>query len=638
MAPARVCRGAVRTGLVALTLAWTLVGCTGGGPSPRPVSETGLSGGDVISDFVHAWPAAETAGFRGVVDLPVIAARDIALHDADLGITDTNVDLHDDLDCGDDSCRQHATVTHQLAGAGEWSYDTLIKAKLDQGQWLVVWSAETFNPDLTEGTTLVSHRELPPRAPILDRNGVALTPERAIVRIGLVPDEVRPQTFGDIGSVLDVDTTSLRERVAAAQPEWFVPVIDLRRSQFAVLRDELLQVPGVLVDTANRALAPTSQWGRAVLGSVGPATTAALARAGPSAVSSDEVGLSGLQLAFQQQLAGVPGVTINLVEKSTGDVINQVLSRKPIPGAPLETTLDLETQSAAELAVDSETETTAAVVVKASTGEILAAANAPGPTSYNTAFVGRYAPGSTFKVVTAYALMSHGVVEPTTPVKCPDTTVVDGKRFKNYDSGIVGPSPDFAEAFAASCNTTMVDFADEIGAHQLAATATQFGFGASWDLGLDAFSGSVPVEHDIVTRAADMIGQGRVEASPLMMAMVAAAVDSEVSRTPTLLPGVLPGTRLKELDPDLATKVQSLMRLVVTDGTGTSVDLPGQPVFAKTGTAEFQQGAETGTNAWMIGYRGDLAFAVLVENGESGAHDAAPVVRALLSRLPATGY
>lgn len=638
MAPARSRRWAVQTGLAALSLASTLAGCTGGGSSPRPVGDTGPSGGNVISDFAGAWPDADAEGFRGVVDLPVIAARDIAVHDAALGITATQVALHDDLDCGDDSCRQHATVTHQLAGAGEWTYDTLIKARLNEGQWLVVWSAETFNPNLTEGTTLVLHRVLPPRAPILDRNGVALTPERAIVRIGLVPDKVTSQTFGAIGSILDVDTTSLRDRVAAAKPEWFVPVIDLRRSQFAVLRDELLQVPGVLLDTANRALAPTAQWGRAVLGSVGPATADALANAGPDAISSDEVGLSGLQSVYQKQLAGVPGVTIDLVEKSTGDVINQVLSRKPTPGEPLETTLDLETQSAAELAVAPETETTAVVVVKASTGEILAAANAPGPTSYNTAFIGRYAPGSTFKVVTAYTLMRQGVVEPATPVQCPDTTVVDGKRFKNYDRGIVGPTPSFAQAFAASCNTTMVDFADDIGAHQLAATATQFGFGASWDLGLDAFSGSVPAERDLVTRAADMIGQGKVEASPLMMAMAAAAVDSEVSRTPTLLPRVLPGTRLTELDPNVASKLQSLMRLVVTDGTGTSVDLPGQPVFAKTGTAEFQQGAKTGTNAWMIGYRGDLAFAVLVENGESGAHDAAPVVRSLLSGLPATGY
>ena len=61
-------------------------------------------------------------------------------------------------------------------------------------------------------------------------------------------------------------------------------------------------------------------------------------------------------------------------------------------------------------------------------------------------------------------------------------------------------------------------------------------------------------------------------------------------------------------------------------------------MHAKTGTAEFAKGKGTGTNAWMIGYRGDVAFAVFVANGSSGAHDAAPIVDAVLSQLPADLY
>jgi cell division protein FtsI/penicillin-binding protein 2 len=328
-------------------------------------------------------------------------------------------------------------------------------------------------------------------------------------------------------------------------------------------------------------------------------------------------------------------VTVDLVDKASGDVLNQVMSRRPVPGQPLETTLDLQAQNAAEQAVAEATSTTAAVVVKASTGEVLAAANAPGPTSYNTAFVGRYAPGSTFKVVSASSLLEHGVVTPRRPVSCPDSTVVDGKVFHNYELGITGPHPTFADAFAASCNTTMVGFAGDLSGSDLTSSAAQLGLGSHWNLGLDAYSGSVPADDDLVTRAADMIGQGRVQASPLAMAMVAAAVDSGVSRTPTLLPELHPGRRLAQLDSRVDTDLQSMMRLVVTQGTGTSVDLPGAPVYAKTGTAEFQQGTTTGTNAWMIGYRGDIAFAVFVANGSSGAHDAGPVVAALLNGLPA---
>jgi cell division protein FtsI/penicillin-binding protein 2 len=618
-----------------------LTACTGGSdePTPTPSNDTGDSGGAVIDEFAEAWENPSVSAFRGVVDEPGVAAHDISAHVAELGITSTTIEPKGDLDCDSDSCDEHATVTHELAGVGEWSYETLIKAELNQGQWLVTWTPATFHPDLTDVTTLVRHRRLPPRAPILDRNGVALTPERAIVRVGVVSDKVKPATYDDLTELLDIDAASLKDRVQSSKPGWFVSVIDLRDKDYRPIRDRLLAIPGISIDTARRALAPTAEWGRAVLGTVGPATEETLKNAGDLALPTDEVGISGLQFNYQQRLAGEPGVTIDLAEKAQGGTtLDQVYVKRPKRGEPLETTLDLEAQNAAERAVSDAKDTTAVVLVKASTGEVLAAANAPGPTSYNTAFVGRYAPGSTFKTVSSYALIDNGVVTPVTRVTCPDKTVVDGKQFKNYEQGITSANPTFAQAYAASCNTTMVQFADDITGKQLASAGTSFGFGAKWDIGLDAYSGSVPADEDLVTRAADMIGQGKVQASPLMMAMVAAGVDSGVSRTPTLLPGEKPGTRLEELDPKTISDLQRMMRLVVTDGTGSAVDLPGLPVHAKTGTAEFETGKGTGTNAWMIGYRGDVAFAVFVANGTSGAHDAAPIVDAVLSQLPKDLY
>jgi cell division protein FtsI/penicillin-binding protein 2 len=626
--------GALVTGAVLLSA------CTGGDdPDPTSATDTGFGGDEVIREFAAAWPEPTAANLRGLVDEPAVAARDISAHVAELGITDTDVDLAGDLDCGDDSCREHAQVTHQLAGFGEWSYGTLIKASRNQSQWLVEWSPGTFHPDLTEVTTLALERQLPVRAPILDRNGVALTPEQEIVRVGVVPSEVRPITYERLAAILEIDTAALRDRVAGAQPDWFVSVIDLRRDDYEPLRAQLLEVPGISVDTARRALAPTAEWGRAILGTVGPATEETLENAGPYALPTDDVGTTGLQYAFQERLAGTPGVRIALIEKSTGDELNQVLSERPQPGQPLETTLDLGAQNAAENAIAGVEDTTAVLVVKASTGEVLAAANGPGPTTFNTAFIGEYAPGSTFKAVSAAALLLRDVVRPSSSVSCPDTTVVGGKQFKNYDTGITGPDPTFADAFAASCNTTFVNMADEITGQTLAKTGRLFGFGADWEVGLPAYSGSVPADTDLVTRAADMIGQGKVLASPLMMAMVAAGVDSGVSRTPTLLPGLAPGSRLSAIDPDVVADLQSMMRLVVTEGTASGlVVTPGPPLHAKTGTAEVQEGKRTTTNAWMIGYRGDVAFAVLVENGDSGSQDAGPIVQALINGLPRSLY
>lgn len=634
--------GRDRFGAAVGCLALLAAACTGdgGGADPAPGGETApdSAGGEVIQQFATAWSEATAASFRGIVGRPAAAAEDVAANVAELDITDTSVKVTGELDCGDESCSQYVTVTHQLAGADEWSYETPVKSKLHKGKWLIEWSPGTFHPDLTAITALERIRTLPPRAPILDRTGIALTPEREIVRVGVEPRDVRLTTYSELASVLEIDTASLEERVKAAQPAWFVSVIDLRRPDYRQVSERLLEVPGIVIDTSRRALAPTAEWARSVLGTVGPATADTLESAGPLAIATDEIGASGLQRSYQQQLAGTPGISVNLVEKSSGEVLNELLQRDPVPGEPLETSLDFTAQSAAERAVADASDTTAVVVVKASTGEILAAANGPGPTSYPTAFVGRYAPGSTFKVVSAAALIDAGVVQPSSSVTCPDTTVVGGKSFKNYERGIGGVNSTFAQAFAASCNTTMVERADDLSGAQLAEMAAQFGVGADWQLGLEAFSGSAPADSDLVTRAADMIGQGKVEASPLLMAMIAATVDSGVARTPTLLPQLAPGTRLRPLDPDLLSDLQQMMRLTVTDGTGSSVDLPGLPVYAKTGTAEYDEGGRLGTNAWIIGYRGDLAFAVLVENGSSGAHDAGPVVERVLRGLPGDLY
>ena len=76
------------------------------------------------------------------------------------------------------------------------------------------------------------------------------------------------------------------------------------------------------------------------------------------------------------------------------------------------------------------------------------------------------------------------------------------------------------------------------------------------------------------------------------------------------------------------------MRLVVTGGTGTAANVRGQTVYGKTGTAEFGSGTPPATHAWFIGYRGELAFAVIVEGGGVGGRVAAPLAAKFLAIAP----
>lgn len=630
---------ATRVASTTLVSLLVLAGCTSGQEGANSDPDE-VAAAEAARTFVSAWTEGDAAAMRAASDAPAQAARTIKAAEDSLDITETRIELAGDPTCGGNRCTAGLRVTHYLAGAGEWRYATTLRLRREAaGRWLVQWTPQTFHPALNAKAELRRSRDLPPRASILDRDGRALTEQRLVVRIGVVPAKVKPRTYDQLRTLLDIDAAGLRERVGAAEPDWFVDVITLRRSDYEPLPKQLLDVPGISLDPGRMSLAPTSSWGRAVLGTVAPATAETLKAAGPTAVATDLLGSSGLQAAYQRQLAGTPAVRIELVDAKFGEAVKTLHQVKAVPGTPLRTTLDYGVQEAAERAIAEQTKTTALVAVQASTGEVLAVANGPGVTSYNTAFVGQYPPGSTFKVVSAATLLDARVIGGVHDrVSCPDTVTVGGKSFRNYEGALLPSGGTFVQAFAESCNTTVVQRADDIDNAALPDMASRFGIGAEWDLGLDAYSGQVPDPASLVERAADMIGQGKVLASPLGMALVAAAVDAGRPMTPTLLPEDKPGGPAADALPErLVRDLRTLMRAVVTQGTGTAVDLPGRPVFAKTGTAEYGA-APIRTHAWMIGFRGDLAFAVIVVNGESGAHDAGPVVASFLRAVPPSAY
>lgn len=129
-------------------------------------------------------------------------------------------------------------------------------------------------------------------------------------------------------------------------------------------------------------------------------------------------------------------------------------------GKPLKTTIDPKVQAAAGKALTDVKKPASMVALRPSTGEILAVANKPG--GYNRALMGQYPPGSTFKVVTAAALVAGGMGAGT-KVGCPATTTIGGRSFHNYKHEDFGTVP-LREAFAHSCNTTFARLAvDKLG-------------------------------------------------------------------------------------------------------------------------------------------------------------------------------
>jgi cell division protein FtsI/penicillin-binding protein 2 len=469
---------------------------------------------------------------------------------------------------------------------------------------------------------------------VLGADDAVLVTARPVVRVGIDKTDVDPDAAGTsaerLARRLGIDPGAYRRRVEAAGDQAFVEGLVLRADGDVPTRQELAAIPGSLAVEGTLPLAPTRAFGQPLLGTVGEATAEVVEASDGAVRPGDPVGLS--------QLRGTPGVEVLAVDDDPDTESRRLFSSDPKAGKPLRTTLDPDLQGAADRILTDVGPASAIVAIRPSTGALLAVSSGPGGDGADTALTGRYAPGSTFKVATALALLRSGLT-PDSQVPCTPTLTVDGRRFTNYSdypASALGDVP-LRTAFAQSCNTAMIAERDRASQDELAAAAAGLGLGRDVDLGMPAFLGQVPTQADGTERAASVIGQGRVEASPLAMAVVAASVAKGGTVTPVLLPD-RPAKEAPEPDKPVtraqARSLAGLMRAVVTDGSGAFLrDLPGGPVRAKTGTAEYGDDQPPRTHAWMIATQGDLAVAVLVADGESGSATAGPLLERLLRLL-----
>jgi cell division protein FtsI/penicillin-binding protein 2 len=589
----------------------------------------------VATSFLRRWQDRDFAGMASLVrDPPAGLAATYAQVDSDLGvsaITATAGALHQ----AGREATESASITLALKGLGPWTYPETVKLSERARRWLVDWTPAAIEPDLAAGERFTRVLTWSPRAPILGEGGVPLVSTGQGWSVGVEPARITSLTAVEnaFNQYLSVPTSTVTTVLAqpGVQPTWFLPVVQITAAQFATVQPQLKPVPGILFEQSTARLSYAPGVALPVLGTVGPVTAQLLAQLGPPYATGDTVGLSGLELAYERQLAGTPAADIEL-KGVTGTVVGGSL--KHFDGTapvPVETTLDPTIQSAAEAAMAGVTQNAALVALDAATGQIRAVANRPAA-GYDRALAGTYPPGSTMKIITTYALLTKGVTL-TTPVTCPTSVVVDGKTFKNIEGEATG-TIDLQQAFVESCNTAFVQLTETLTAGQLSAAAETFGFNAPEPLGLTSGGASFPPPKDIVDQAGASIGQAEVLASPVHMAAVAAAVASGAWHQPTLLSAAAATATVTPLAPGIVANLRTLMGLVVTQGTGTAAQLPGTPVSGKTGTAEFGNANPPMTHAWFIGFRGPLAFAVIVEGGGVGGKVAAPLAAKFLSMLP----
>ena len=594
-------------------------------------SSPGPDPAEALDPFLSEWSEGRDRAAARHTDAPKVAGEALVANRAGLDgarLSAEQIDLSED----GDRATARVRMRWNVPGIGPWGYDTRVPLRKVDDEWKVHWRVTVVHPRLRDTERLGTTRELPRRAPIRDRAGRAIVQLRPVKRVGAVVGEVGDPraTATGLARVLGVDAAPILSQLRGGGPQQFVEAIVLREDDYAALQGQIASVPDVTTLDGTAPLAPTREFARAVVGTVGPATAEQLEQLGTFYAPGDQVGQWGLQARFERRLAGTPDRRI-VMRNAEGVAFETLFERDGRVGQAVRTTLDRRVQLAAERALGSRTDEAALVAVDASSGNLLAVANRPTESSFNRAIEGRYPPGSTFKVVSTAALLRSGL-STSQIVPCPATVTVQGRSFRNFEGSAAGAVP-FSQDFAQSCNTAFIGLAPRLSPTALTRTGRDYGLGPSLNgLPLSAPKAQVPPGQTRVERGAAMIGQHTILASPMSMAGVAATVADGRWHAPRLLASDRrrAGRRLPGAERDTLAR---LMRTVVTSGTGTALaGVPGGPA-GKSGTAEYGSGNPPPTHAWFIAFRRGIAVAVLVENGRAGGAVAAPLAAAFFRAL-----
>ncbi|WP_163889587.1 penicillin-binding transpeptidase domain-containing protein [Mycolicibacterium hippocampi] len=584
---------------MAVLLVVTLGACTPRPDGPEPAAE----------EFFAALAVGDTTAAAQLSDRPEAARA--ALNEVWAGLQATGLDAQIlSSKYAEDTGSIAYRYTWRLPKDRSWTYDGRLNMVRADGRWEVRWSATGVHPRLGENQTLALRADEPRRASVNERGGTDVLVPGYRYHFALdaraAGSELMPTARAVVGALHRFDNTLDPQRLAELASSKRAPLslITLRQADHDAVAGAIGALPGVVI-TPQPEMVPTDE-------NFAPA----LVNQVKNAVVDELDGTAGWRIVSVNQ----NGVDVDILHEVAGD---------PAPSVTI--SLDRSVQNAAQHAVDTTGKQAMIVVIKPSTGEIMAVAqNAAADREGPIATMGLFPPGSTFKIVTAGAAIERDMATPNTLLGCPGRMDIGHRSVPNYGGFDLGTVP-MSRAFASSCNTTFAELASRMPPRGLTQAAAQYGIGPDYTIeGIDTVTGSVPPTVNLTERTEDGFGQGKVLVSPFGMALAAATVAA--GRTP--VPHLIDGRETEisgESEPIPAGVVDSLrpmMRLVVTNGTAEDLQGAGD-VRGKTGEAEFAGGS----HSWFTGYRGDMAFSALIVGGGSSEY-AVRMLKGMLDELP----
>ena len=534
------------------------------------------------------------------------------------------------------------------------------------------------------------------RGALLDRNGKVIVNNTPSFSLAVIPNEVtdKDALIRNIAGILSLDPSELlskwEKRKGKAK---YLPIIlasGLSRDQVEFFEENRLSLNGLEIEVKPVREYPGVTLASHLLGYIAEISENELAIPEFADYNSgDYIGKNGIERSYEKYLHGDDGGRQIEVD-ARGRYLRTLSETLPTPGQSLVLTIDLELQKATEKALGDKA--AAVVVMDVNSGEILSFASNPGfdPALFtrrmsqeqwqsyledirrpleNKALKGQYPPGSTFKMITALAGLSEGLIDANTSVHCSGEYKLGKATFRCWNKkghGLVN----LRGALRESCDVYFYQLGERLGVDRIALYAKKFGLGEPSGIGLDnEKSGFVPTTEWKLKKTgirwftgetlSVSIGQGSLTTTPVQLAAMTAALatDGKIYR-PHLVKKILDreGKTVKEFTPELLKNIDlkpDYFRLVKEGfwavvneprGTGAAARLYEVKVAGKTGTSQVVKMNERKSaiaykyrdHALFVAFapydKPEIAVAVVVEHGEHGGGAAAPVAGQVLRK------
>ncbi|MCC6920009.1 MAG: penicillin-binding protein 2 [Alphaproteobacteria bacterium] len=584
-----------------------------------------------------------------------------------------------------------------LLGAGATALLGGLATRMYQLQILDADKYETLAEDNRINLQLLT----PPRGKILDRFGIELAGNRPNYRVLIIPDQTEgvDKALDLVARFVDITPRQREQVLRDAKTKHGLSAVtvaeNLNWNVFAEINLALPEMPGVVADVGQVRTYPFGSELSHVLGYVAAVSESDLKNrddGDPLLRTPDfPIGKNGVERAVDRDLRGKGGVR-QIEVNAHGRVIRELARQEGTPGANIELTLDMDIQRFAQERLKGES--ASVVLMDVRSGEILTFVSSPGfdPNEFitgfsqtrweemnadplkpllNKALAGEYAPGSTFKLVTALAGLEAGAIDAGTHIRCPGYMRLGKFTFHCHRRGGHG-SVDVVGALKASCNVFFYEVGRRIGVDAIAAMANRLGLGEKFGFDVPGERrGTVPSTAWKMERFGEdllpgdalntAIGQGYVTATPLQLAtMVSRIANGGAAITPHIVRRVgtggvaSPPAEPLEVSPASIALVHAGMDAVVNAAGGTAgrsrLKGPGMRMAGKTGTAQVRGAKAAGGtlrgNAVPWHLRNHALFvafapveaprygiAVVVEHGQGGSKAAAPVAKDIMERV-----